>query len=358
MNMFRSTFLLGILSCAARGEIITLAHPEEKMPEKGTAVWSPLFQATWDKLNAELGGPAKKIEPPNELMTKLDTFKWNSKQVMPDGSWKTWSGPATADFLNQVNAEAAAQTSEKQGPFKLTHGDPNGLVAFGLLDRDVAFQKSFARCVKEPMMFRTDGKEKPVRFFGTIVGSGVDFEEDVMVLANRPVDHSFALQIRCKETDDKVILYLPAKPQDFSTACHWLRTWRSEFKADEKRRNAWNDHFLHDEDEVRIPYVNVSTNADLKSKLGGLRFHPGRKEPWFITQAEQVTRFQLHEKGARVRAEVTLSASLGVGDPLDSPTPRKFIYDRPFFVFLWRDKAEWPYFGAWIGDDNALEAFQ
>jgi hypothetical protein len=37
--------------------------------------------------------------------------------------------------------------------------------------------------------------------------------------------------------------------------------------------------------------------------------------------------------------------------------PRRFVYDRPFFLFLWRDQAEWPYFGAWIGDDSAMQAF-
>jgi hypothetical protein len=38
--------------------------------------------------------------------------------------------------------------------------------------------------------------------------------------------------------------------------------------------------------------------------------------------------------------------------------PRRFLYDRPFFVFLWREGAEWPYFGAWIGDESSLEPFQ
>ncbi len=38
--------------------------------------------------------------------------------------------------------------------------------------------------------------------------------------------------------------------------------------------------------------------------------------------------------------------------------PRHFIYGRPFFAFLWRDGAEWPYFGVWNGNDTALEKVQ
>jgi hypothetical protein len=110
---------------------------------------------------------------------------------------------------------------------------------------------------------------------------------------------------------------------------------------------------LRSSDEIRIPYIDLESNADLVSKLGGTR-HYG-KTPWTIIRAEQLTRFHLHEKGARVHAEVSLAASFGDVDPFSES--RRFIYDRPFFVFLWRDGAEWPYFGAWIGDVTALKAF-
>lgn len=72
-------------------------------------------------------------------------------------------------------------------------------------------------------------------------------------------------------------------------------------------------------------------------------------------RAEQVTRFNLHERGAELRVEVSGGADPFGGPP--PPPPRRFAYDRPFFVFLWRDEAEWPYFGAWVGDATTLKAF-
>jgi hypothetical protein len=354
MKLIYSSILLGLLASAIHGEIVTLAHPEEKLPANSTAIWSPLFQATWDKLNSNLGGPPTKIDPPNALMTKLDAFKWNAGQVMPEGSWKTWCGPATQDFLKKVNEEAATLSQTKNGPFKLASENPAGLASFGLLDREVTFIKSFARCIKEPINFRVGSAKQPVQFFGTKVEDDVGFAESVLVLAFRPVDQSFAIQISSKQSDDKVILYRPAKEQDFASACHWLRTWRSQFNADKERSGAWDDCFLHAGDEIQIPYVDLNTTADLSNRLGGRRDHQGH--PWVITRAEQITKFQLHEKGARVRVEVSLEASPLAATP--QTTPRKFIFDRPFFVFLWRDKAEWPFFGAWIGDASALKAFQ
>lgn len=343
---------LFLLAAAVRGEVVTLAHPAEMLPEKNTVIWSPLFQATWDKLNSELGGKPDKVEPPNELMTKLDEFQWKADEIMPAGSWKTWSGSATEEFLKQVNAEAAKMTKEAKGPFTLSQGDPNNRATFGLLDRVVTFQKEFVRSRNEPLAFRVYDKEIPVCFFGCRDDWSGELRDSVRVLAFRPVDRSIALQISCKEADDSVILYLPPKPLDFSTACSWIRTWRAQAKEDDSDFGAWNDPRLHETDEVQVPYVSLNSIADLTSKLGGVRTY-GNK-PWIIGRAEQRTRFELHEKGARVRVEDSLEA---FGDAPAKPSPRRFIYDRPFFVFLWRDGAEWPYFGAWIGDTSALKGF-
>ncbi len=73
----------------------------------------------------------------------------------------------------------------------------------------------------------------------------------------------------------------------------------------------------------------------------------------------QRTRFKLHEKGAEVRVEAINRAEPYAGEIKMPPmVPRHFIYGRPFFAFLWRDGAEWPYFGVWNGNDTALEKVQ
>jgi hypothetical protein len=149
-----------------------------------------------------------------------------------------------------------------------------------------------------------------------------------------------------------VILYRPPSDQDFATACQWLRKWRSDYQADPEKVNQWNDAHLHSADEIQVPYVSLESKADFSPRLGGIRYHGPEKIPWGISRAEQSMRFQLHEKGARVRVDTAL-AEAGFSDPFVEA--RRFLYDGPFFVFLWRDKAEWPYFGAWIGDDSAMD---
>lgn len=353
--MIRFPIALLLLLLPVRADVVAVAHPSEALPAGKTVVWSPLFQATWDAMNGELGGKPSQVEPPNELMARLDGFGWEPDKVMPEAGWKVWGGKATKAFLETVNTEAAAITGEAQGPFKLMEEVRGGLACFGLLDREVEFQTPFFRSRKVPMRFGAGKAE--VSYFGVNGDLSADYGESVKVLAFRPVDGSHALEISCKGGDDKVILYRPAAAQDFATACKWLRTWRKDYVANEELPGTWADRVLHAGDEVRVPYVSLDVTDEFSGRLQGGRFHGIAGDPWRIRRAEQVTKFELFEKGARVRVETSIEVDPFSGDLGPVPVPRRFAYDRPFFVFLWREGAEWPYFGAWIGDDSALRKF-
>jgi len=354
MKTSLSLFLLDLIFAAAHGEVITLAHPGDSLSPDQTVVWSPTFQAAWDQLNLKCGGLPVRVEPPNELMARLDSFRWDAREVMPVGAWKAWCGPASQDFLKQVNEEAAVITREPKGPFELLEYNPKNLAFFGLLDHKVEFLKEFFRSTKAPMKFKTSAGEQPVQFFGVRGDLSGAMAGAVSVLAWRPVDGSHAIQIRCKQEDDTVILYHPPKNQDFATACLWLRTWRAALASVQGHVDEWNDPQLHADDEIQIPYVSLKSKADFPALLESVRFYTENENPWKINRAEQITRFELHEKGATVRVEASGEAAASARSPTAT---RHFTYDRPFFVFLWRKDAEWPYFGAWIGDTSALKAF-
>lgn len=346
--------ITGLTLQAARADIVALPHPGEKLSATSTVIWSPLFQAAWDKMNARFEGPPVRLDPPNQMMTALDSFGWEPNEVMPEGSWKTWCAPATRDFLNQVNREALAITKEADGPFSLNKESDKSPAFFGLLAREVAFHHPFYRSMKFPMNFMVNQVSHPVQFFGVLGELSADYRNSVRVLTWRPTDGSHAIQIRSKQADESVILYLPPADQDFSTACRWIRTWRMPVEPASNSFGAEDDPFLHGEDQVQIPCLSLESKTNFVAQLGGLRYYRKSMVPWTISRAEQVTRFQLDEKGARVNVMAS-----GQADPFAAPlVSRKFLYNRPFFVFLWRDKAEWPYFGAWIGDESALKPFK
>ena len=333
-------------------EIVAVAHPGENLPHDKTVIWTPLFQAAWDDLHRALGEPVK-VEPPNVLMDRLDHFDWKSDSVMPPNRWKVWTGEAAQELIDKANAEAARMTGEKTGPFR-SAPRLQSRIALGLLDRDLIFKKPLHRSLEVPLEFHlADGTKPKVRFFGVRRKASGAFGGLVRVLAFQEGTH--AIQIAA-DGDESAVLYLPEKPASFLEACDKLREWRS--KKLEGAFGSAQDPNLHENDDLRIPVLKLENTTDFVPQLQSLRYFKDGGLPWILSKAEQRLKFELTEKGAKLRVEVEMGAD-PFGEPPPPPMIPRFVhYDRPFFVFLWRDHAEWPYFGAWIGDPSALEAFK
>jgi hypothetical protein len=346
----------GLSATVHAADVLSVAHPDEDFAADRTVVWTPLFQAAWDRMNSDLGGAPVKVEPPNALMARLDAFKWQAEPVMPEGNWKVWSGPATPEFVAAANREAARMTGEAQGPFSAAPENPElrrGLLVLALLDRELKFMKPLHRSTTMPLAFRAgEGKEQPVKFFGVRGNLSGGFGGVVKILSRDADSH--AVEIR-SEGKESMVLYLPKQRESFGAACAKLQGWRKE-----RLKGVYGsatDPSLHDRDDLRIPYLDLMARADFLPLLGGLRSHPGGGVPY---QIEQRTKFKMTEKGAKLRAEVELGAEpFGLAPPPPPPmTPRDFYFDRPFFIFMWREGVELPYFGTWIGDASGMEAWE
>jgi len=347
--------LLALISAGSSraAEVAAVAHPEENLAYDKIVVWTPLFQAAWDELHRGFGVPVK-VDPPNPLMDRLDRFTWKADSVMPRDHWKVWAGNATKELIDKANSEAALLTGEKKGPFQIEIR-PDARIALGLLDRDLVFKKSLYRSTKMPLVFSsTDGTKSQVQFFGTRGNASGGFNGVVSVLAYQAGSH--ALQIE-SGADDSAVLYLAEKLVSFNEACAKLRELRSKKLVG--GYGSEQDPNLHNNDDVRIPVLKLASTTDFVPLLSSNRFFGTAGDPWRLYKAEQRLKFKLTEKGARLRVEVDMAGE-PFGEPPPPPPmiPRNFYYDRPFFVFLWRGGAEWPYFGAWIGNGGPMDEFK
>jgi len=335
---------------------LALAHPSEPLAGNRTVVWTPLFQAAWEELHRGFGAPTA-VEPPNPLMDKLDRFEWEAATVMPADGWQVWAGPASAEFAAKANAEAVRLTGEAGPPFSVPPGDQaNGRVALGLLRRNLVFARMLHLSLTEPLDFQPrEGGKLAVRFFG-VRGALSGKQRDFIRILAYDGGQSFALQIG-GQGDAAVVLYLPKVEESMADACAKLREWRGGRLAGEF--GSAQDPWIHEQDDLRVPKLKLQSTADFQPQLASLRGFPTQTVPWRLAKAEQRVDFELSEKGAQLRVVVEQNLT-PFGEP-PAPPPmvaRKFLFDRPFFVFLWRDKAQWPYFGAWIGDGSALDKFR
>jgi len=72
---------------------------------------------------------------------------------------------------------------------------------------------------------------------------------------------------------------------------------------------------------------------------------------FFVADATQLIRFQLDESGAILDAEAGIFMVNGDEPP---PEPRRFVFDRPFLLYLQQRQAQQPYFVMWVENPEVL----
>jgi hypothetical protein len=104
-------------------------------------------------------------------------------------------------------------------------------------------------------------------------------------------------------------------------------------------------------DLLAIPVVNFSVAANFPQLCDRL-FKNKRFEQVYLHQVYQDIHFKMDESGAAVRSTAYGAAFGG------SSEPRRFLFDQPFLLTLWKNDAELPYLAAWIASPDALVAFR
>lgn len=349
--MRRSLYLLLSMPLLCLGET-TAVLDLEKLPSPGqTQVWSPLFQASWDKLKSNHAGKLLRVDPPNPLIIKLEQFSWKKDKVMPPEGYAVYAGPDTAEFAKETAADVKKRFGIELQPSALPQNG-QGMAYYGVLARDLNFQKHFFRSRSKPMTFLDRNNQKHVvSFFGTAGRNSQLYGKNVEIIQYYPEKKSFTLSILTDQAGEKIVIHRPEKTTSFQNAFEQIKSAKAT--PLQGHWGAVDDRRLHKNDILKIPYLKLHNTTDLTTLLDGKRYYESESQPSFIARAYQITQFNLSETGAKIRAQSDMSEPFG-----GAPTPRKFICDEPFFVFAWRDGARLPYFAAWIDGPDALTPFK
>lgn len=340
MFLLIAFMLVNLLSA----ETTSIPHPASPFDHNHTVQWSPLFQCTWDQIKKETG-PFVQVTPENELVSQLEAFKWDPVQTMSAASWKIWVGPATTDFVEKTNRDAQQFTNDEHHLFHLEHVNPGGIAAFGILRHHSEFKHELFRSKTRSLPFKAGNTEAEVEFFGT-----KDDAPGITILSWHPEKQSHAIQIHNKDTTSSVILFLPDSQLNFQESIQQVRELLTK-KPDGSIVDQGGSMLLTGED-VRVPILSLNSLNNYKNELSGLIDFQNRQQ-MEINQASQAIQFKLDESGASVRSKTDIGA-VPFGELPKPKSPRSFVYDRPFYVFLWRNDAAWPYYGAWIGDASGM----
>ena len=236
---------------------------------------------------------------------------------------------------------------------------PSEYKASGEVKGDYIFTRaSFEK--KLPFDYNLRKYEHKLKFDGQKVAAfGVDGDDhedvkqivDILYYKN---DKNFIIKLKPTDKEHEIVLFKTEKK--YGTMAEMTAAMDSLIQLGKKERvvasKKWKYQFLS-EDVVMVPDIDFDISASF-DKLVGNVFEANTKT-YEILKAWQRTAFKLDEAGAEVKSEAEVVCVLGIEQEEETkPTPKKMIFDKPFFVMLRRADATNPYFCLYVANPELL----
>lgn len=310
--------------------------------EKGTSVlWCASFQLAWDAACGLVG------EDLHFAGREPETVGHLNRHTLAKGDLDQSSYVAVADFMrNNPHAAIRRELARKFGsgiaprflpPPELTPR-PQDIIAYAFLLKHLEFEVPFER-LDQPLAF--GGVE--VSAFG--IGEEHKPGHAAMYPQVRVLDYGsrddFVIELLTKSAHDRMIL---AKVAPQKTLLDTVRSVQKRAANDQRDIATAGD-------VLKVPRLNFDITRkyhellDLKLQVA----NPEVAGDLQILSAVQNTRFQMDEKGVRLKSESHIA--FGCGEQRLVRRNRDMIFDRPFLILLERANAKCPYFALWV--DNA-----
>ena len=295
-------------------------------------VWCVTFQLVWNEVMDKYtqGNPIILIggNPPiaDELNKKLYT-----KDILSENSYYIKNGRMTHKLKKEIEKEIWKKFKEKSDILdKLTWGNKDSYLFYAMLKKDFNFLQVFDRYASDSF----NGSKEKVKYFGIKKKSDKKLDKNIMVLFYKSEDE-YAVKLNTKENED-VILLRTANDDNFENLYKYIQ-----------------DNMMFDEfgkkDILKVPDINVDELISYK-ELSGKRIE---NTNIIITDALQTIKFKMDNKGGTLKSEAAIAVMKTALAP-EPKTPRYFLFDKPFVLFLKESDKDKPYYAMKVTDTTYL----
>jgi hypothetical protein len=213
----------------------------------------------------------------------------------------------------------------------------------------MSFDVSFD-LLAEPLVFRTVDGERTVRGFGIkrlddSDARGEQLQAQVEILDYHS-DDNFVLRLAPVASKDEIVLakIAPGKTLDETIDAVFEQVSHPDALHTGRR--------IVNEETLAVPRLTIGVDRKyseiINREIVGTLLH--------VSEARQTIQFALDETGAVLESEAIIIGEDGIVPPRRSPVgSRKFVFNRPFLVYLIEHGADRPYFAAWIENTEFME---
>jgi hypothetical protein len=168
-------------------------------------------------------------------------------------------------------------------------------------------------------------------------------------------DKDFAIRLLPDNSEHEIILIkVKSKKPTLLKYYTDYEKKRTNFEND----TVWWKHKFMNEDVVQIPFVEFNIYKDYNTIVGSI-FSTITNRVFKVIEANQKTAFILNEKGASAESYSVIMVCEAAGEiNFEKPKPKHMVFDTDFVIFLKRKDAAFPYFGAYIVNDELMVEFE
>jgi hypothetical protein len=320
-----------------------IAHPATPLNPATNVIWCGTLPLCWNEA-IKLVGEKLHFTTASPVVDFLNQEDFTAADLDPS------SYVAIADFeKNYVEDEIRAALEKTFGgaaspeliPPAPVHPGPDDFVAYSYLFKNLAFTHVFSDQVS------LDFPDKPVECFGFDSTYRMKEARSQVTICDYQSDDDFVISIATKSPQDELIL---AKVQPRATLTETISNVL-------QREEHGSPADLTNRDSLAVPKLNFDLRRDFP-ELEGLVLKPSAsakvKGPLVISNAEQLVRFQLNEKGAILKSEAVMDIVGATASGFEPPS-HQLIFNAPFLLMLRQKGAPQPYLALWIGNMTLLQ---
>lgn len=328
--LFLSTILLSGLFVNAKENIKQISE-KTSYSEVQNNLWCVTFQLVWndflDKIND--GNPVI-LEPETpEIAQELNKREFSS-DILSEESYYVKSGKISKSLKKEIEKNLKKKFKEKSDILSMIDWNAkNSYLFYSILKKDFNYKTPFDKLNNTTF----NNSDENVKYFGKNEKSNNSLNKNVSVLLFNGTEE-YAIKLQTKEKED-VILYRTEKKDSLQDAYYNLI-------------NNTNEEKFTNNDYIKIPYINVNKTVSY-DELCGKKI---KDKNYMITQALQTIKFDLDDKGGRLKSEAAMTImKTSLLPPVDK---RYFSFDKPFYLFLKEENRNKPYFAMYIENTDYL----
>jgi hypothetical protein len=318
--------------------VILPAFASPMVPGKNN-IWCSTIQLAWNEMKSTFKEPI--VVTGAEELSQLMNSAGQSKADLQENSYYAAAGSVQNGIIQKIQTDMARRFPRASVP----SFDPvDILIAYAYFEVYLKFREPFEE-VGSPLMFQdSSGKEIPVRSFG--VGKNGSPRHDLicdqvkLLFCTMGINDEVTEYILdlCKYTQPYQVVVAMIEPkatlqQTYEDAQEKIRQY-PDMQIESHYR------LFQFQDVLEVPDMFWQINHHFIELLDRPLNSGGP-----ISEAFQMVRFRLDRSGVIVKSEAKMAAAS------KPASPRKFILNKPFLIYLKKRDAQQPFFVMWV--DNA-----